>query len=134
MQSEMPFYEEPEEALKDAVKALGGAKKVAWKVWPDKSEDAAYKHLLDCLNSGRPEKLEITQIMLLFRLAKEVGCYGPFAWFAGEIGYDCTPISKEDQKDRLLTVVEQSAKTLANVMERLERLQAGTKTQLRTVA
>lgn len=129
MQSELPFYEGPEEALKDAVKALGGAKKVGRKVWPDKGEDAAYKLLLDCLNDGRPEKLEMTQIMLLFRMAKEIGCYGPFAWFAGEIGYDCTPISKADQKDRLTTVVEQSTKTLAAALTALERIQTGNVTQ-----
>ena len=123
MQSELPFYEDVEEALRGAVRALGGSKKVGPKMWPDKTEEAASRLLLDCINSGRPEKLEVTQIMRLFRMAKEVGCHGPFAWFAGEVGYDVKPITAAQEKDRLTTVVEQAMKTIAYAIPALERIQ-----------
>jgi hypothetical protein len=64
--------------------------------------------------------------MRIFSLAKEAGCHSPFAWFAGEIGYDTKPITKAEEVDRLTTVIEQSAKTLAAAMSAMERIQNST--------
>lgn len=44
------LYEDELDAAKDAVKALGGAKKVGPLIWPDKAPETAARHLLDCLN------------------------------------------------------------------------------------
>lgn len=60
MQSELPFYEGPEDALRGAVQALGGAKKVGVLLWSDKSVDVVVRLLFDCLNQGRLEKFELT--------------------------------------------------------------------------
>lgn len=125
MQSELPFYEGPEDALRAAVQALGGAKKVGALLWPDKGVDSASRLLLDCINPSRAEKLEMSQIMRVFALAKDAGCHGPFAWLAGEVGYDVKPIARAEEVDRLTTVVEQSSKTLAAALSALERIQAG---------
>lgn len=125
MQSEMPFFEGPEDALRAAVQALGGAKQVGVMLWPDKSADAAARQLLDCLNHSRPEKLELTQIMRVFALAKDAGCNAPFAWFAGEVGYDVKPVTKAEEIDRLTSVVEQSSKNLSAALAALERIQRG---------
>lgn len=123
MQGEMPFFESVEDALKAAVQALGGSKKVGSMLWPDKGLDDASRSLLDCLNPGRHAKLEASQLMLIFRSSKDAGCHGPFAWFAGEIGYDAKPITSAEEKDRLTSVVEQSTKALADALARLERMQ-----------
>jgi len=123
MQSEMPFFESVEDALKSAVQALGGSKKVGAQLWPDKTIDDASRTLLDCLNPGRSAKLEATQLMLIFRNAKSAGCHGPFAWFAAEIGYDTKPITSAEEKDRLTNVVESAYKALAEALPRLERMQ-----------
>lgn len=123
MQSELPFFESPEDALRSAVQALGGAKRVGALLWPDKGIDNAGRLLLDCLNSSRAEKLEITQVMRVLSLAKDAGCHGPFAWLAGEIGYEARPITKAEEVDRLTSVVEQSSKTLAAAVAALERMQ-----------
>lgn len=124
MQTELPFYEGPEDALRAAVQALGGAKKVGALLWPDKGVDNASRQLLDCINPSRAEKLELSQIMRIFSLAKDAGCNGPFAWFAAEIGYDIKPITRAEEVDRLTTVVEQSSKTLAAALSALERIQS----------
>lgn len=134
MQSELPFYEGPEDALRAAVQALGGAKRVGTMLWPDKGVDAASRLLLDCINPSRAEKLEATQIIRVFALAKEAGCHGPFAWFAGEVGYDVKPITKAEEVDRLTTVVEQSTKTLAAALTALERIQTGNVMQISKAA
>lgn len=124
MQSELPFYECPEDALRAAVQSLGGAKKVGAMLWPDKSVDNASRLMLDCINPGRAEKLELSQIMRVFVMAKDAGFHGPFAWFAGEVGYDIKPITKAEEIDRLTSVVESSSKTLAAALSTLERLQS----------
>ncbi len=45
MQTELPYYESPEDALRAAVQHLSGAKVVGSKLWPDKSPDAARTRL-----------------------------------------------------------------------------------------
>lgn len=123
MQAEMPFYEGPEDALRAAVQALGGAKQIGTQLWPDKTPDAAGRLVQDCLNPSRAEKFDVTQVMFVLRKAKEAGVHGPFMWFAGEVGYDARPVTKAEEADRLTTVVEQASKTLAAAVAQLERIQ-----------
>lgn len=123
MQIEMPFFETPEDALRLAVQALGGSKKVGGLLWPDKDIDSASRLLLDCLNTSRAEKLDVSQIMRIFRLAREEGCFAPYIWFSNEIGYDAKPITRSDEVDRLTNVIEQSAKSLTAATAALERIQ-----------
>lgn len=125
MQAELPFFESPEDAVRAAVQALGGAKKVGTLLWNDKGVDNASRLLLDCINPSRAEKLEMSQVMMILRLAKEAGCHAPFQWMAAQIGYDVKPITKAEEVDRLTTVVEQSTKTLASALEALERIHMG---------
>lgn len=122
-QLEMPMYECVEDALKDAVRALGGAKAVGRELWPDKDADAAGRKLLDALNPSRDEKLEYTQIMLIFRMARDKGCYSPFRWFALECGFDAHPVTRADEVDRATAVVESAARALQLGLATLERLQ-----------
>lgn len=123
MQIDMPFFDSPEDALKAVIQQLGGIKKVGPLLFPDKSVDAAARYLLDCVNHDRQEKLALTQIMMLLRLAHEAGYHTAYAWLSGEIGYDIKPITKAEEVDRLTSVVEQSTKTLASALATLDRLQ-----------
>ena len=125
MQAELPFYESPEDALRAALQALGGPKKVGALLWPDKTVDNASRLLHDCINPGRAEKLELSQAMLILTMAKDVGCHAPFAWMAAQIGYEVKPVTKAEQVDRLTTVIEQSSKTLAAALMQMERIQNG---------
>lgn len=126
MQVDMPFFDSPEDALKAIIQQLGGIKKVGPRLFPDKSVDAAARYLLDCVNADRQEKLSLSQIMLLLRLAHEAGYHTAYAWISGEVGYDIKPITKGEEVDRLTTVVEQSTKTLASALAALERIQRTT--------
>jgi len=128
MQSEMPFYENIEQALTACIQALGGAKQVAHKLWADKNPEEGRTLLLNCVNPTRKEKLDYTQVMYLFREAKAIGCHAPYLWFSNEIGYDARPITKAEEVDRLTTVVEQSAKLLAAALTQLEKIQHGQNT------
>jgi hypothetical protein len=123
LQSELPFFECPEDALKAAVQALGGAKVVGARIWPDKAPDQAARLLLDCLNPSRAEKLDVSQVMLVLALARDAGQHGPVQWLMAEVGYEARPITRSEEVDRLTTVIEQSSKTLATALGALERLQ-----------
>jgi hypothetical protein len=123
MQTELPFYEGPEDALKACVQLLGGAKQVGAKLWPDKTPDAAGRLLLDCLNPARAEKLDLGQVLLVLRMARDAGHHGAMQWIAGEVGYDAKPVTRAEEADRLALVVEQSTKTLGAALAALERLQ-----------
>ena len=123
MQADLPFFECPMDAVRGAVNALGGAKQVGSRLWPDKSPDAAGRLLLDCLNAGRPEKLELTQVMRVLAWAREAGHHGPMQWICGEVGYEARPVTKAEEIDRLTSVLEESTRTMVSALATLERLQ-----------
>ena len=123
MQAELPFYESPEKALEGAVQHLGGAKVVGVKLWGGKTPDAARTRLLDCLNIGRSERLDLSESMTILRWAKEAGFHAPFQWIAGDVGYEARAVTKAEEVDRVVAVLEQSLKTSAAATAALERLQ-----------
>ncbi len=123
MQVDLPFFECPMDAVRSAVQALGGAKQVGARLWPDKSPDTAGRLLLDCLNASRSEKLELTQVMRVLAWAREAGFHGPMQWICSEIGYEARPVTKAEEVDRLVTVLEESTRTMVSALATLERLQ-----------
>lgn len=123
MQSELPFYEGPEQALEAAVQHLGGAKVVGSKLWSSKSPDAARTRLLDAMNPARSERLDLGEVMSILRWAKDAKFHAPFNWIAADVGYEARPVTKGEEVDRVAAIVEQSSKTLAAAVATLERLQ-----------
>lgn len=121
------------EALIACVKALGGSKQVGHKLWPEKTMEAAQRHLLACLNEDKPERLSPEQFILLLRLAREKGCHEAMQFLCADLGYaDPVPV---DPKDELAELLRQSIEARAKqtaMDERIARLlQSGT---LRSVA
>lgn len=123
MQTEMPFYEGPEQALTAAMQHLGGAKQVGAALWPDKTPDAARTRLLDCLNPARAERLDLSEAMFILKRARDAGCHAPFLWVSAEVGYEARPVTRAEEQDRLTDVIEQASKTLADSLAKLERMQ-----------
>lgn len=122
MQTEMPFFEGPEDALREAVRAMGGPKRVGPMLWPDKSADAAARLLQDCLNPGRQEKLDISQVMFILRGARDTGFHAAFQYLAADAGYDARPVSREEEEDRTTAIIASASTTLAQALATLERL------------
>lgn len=122
-QAEMPFFECPEDALRHAVQLLGGAKQVGARLWPDQSPDAAGRKMLDCLNTGRAERMSLGQSMKVLQWARDAGHHGLMVWICGEVGYDARPVTRAEEVDRVTSVVESSSKMLATALATLERLQ-----------
>ena len=131
MQCELPFYDTPEKALDACIQALGGSKKVGQRLFPEKSIESATTYLANCVDPNRNEKLSLSHVMMLFKMAKDEGVHSPFFWFASEIGYEAKPITRAEEVDRLTAVIEQASKTLSTAIASLERVQ--TRVDLRTV-
>lgn len=131
MQTELPFYDTPEKALDACIQALGGSKKVGTRLFPEKTMESATTYLSNCVDPNRAEKLSLSHVMMLFKLAREEGVHSPFFWFAGEVGYEAKPITRAEEVDRLTHVIEQASKTLSSAVQALERVQ--TRVDLRTV-
>ena len=126
MSQEALFYETFNDALDAVVKACGGAKSVACKMWPEKTPDAAHRLLLACLNEGRVEKLSPEHVLMLLRMGRDRNCHAAINYLARESGYsDPTPIEQEDEKARLqreFIEAQRSMSMLANRMEKFGML------------
>lgn len=121
-------------ALIDAVKALGGSKKVGAKLWPEKTIDAAQRHLLACLNEDKPERLSPDHLMLLLRMARDQGHHGAFGFVCAMLGYaEPQPINPKDELTELLREYLQAKKQDEVKAERIERAISSMQ-QLRSVA
>ena len=117
------FHEDIYDAFRHAVKALGGAKKIGARLWPDKPMDHAAQLLLHCLNPERPEKLDLYQIEWLLREANKKGCHIAMQRLCLDTHYDDPrPINPEDQKAELQRLYVDSVRVQGDIAKRLERL------------
>lgn len=99
----MPKFEDLNECLIACVKAAGGSKQVGHRVWPEKTVDAAQRHLLNCLNDSKAERLAPDQVMLIARLARDKGCHAYAEFVAESLSYsEPVPIEPHDELGDLL--------------------------------
>jgi hypothetical protein len=109
-------------ALIDAVKALGGSKVVGHKLWPEKAVDAAQRHLLACLNEDKPERLTPDHLMLVLRMARDIGHHDAMFQMCSLLGYsEPQPINPKDELAELLREYLETKKQDASNTVRIER-------------
>lgn len=118
------FFEDVDDAMKEAVRALGGAKKVGLMFWPEleKDPDKAANRLRDCMNPDRREKLSIQQFMLLLRKSREVGCHSLMAYVANDAGYRAEPVEPEQQLAEKQAQFIDAVKTLQSMAADIGKL------------
>jgi len=105
------------QALKQVIHALGGNKVVAVKLWGDKAPDAAARHLADCLNEHKPEKLSPEQVIKILRMGHEIGCHAGMVYIAQEAGYEVKPITPSEERDRLADAILEASRTLQRALK-----------------
>lgn len=121
------FHESINDALRDLVAALGGAKAVGARMRPELPADHAGRWLADCLNDGRREHLSPAQVVWLLREGRAAGHHHAMHWLAGEVGYAAPPpVEPEDERIRLQREYVAAARDMARMAERIERLAAPT--------
>lgn len=119
------FFDDVYDAMKEAVRALGGPKKVALMFWPEleKEPEKAASRLRDHLNPERREKLSIEQFLMLVRKANEAGCHSLMAYVAADTGYK-TPDPQDPEEELAEAQAEfvEAVKTLEGMAKRIEKL------------
>lgn len=125
MQLDFPeCYDSLEDALKAAVMALGGFKKVGAKMRPelDTSED----WLRHCLKGDRRERLSPQQVLWILREARAIGFHGAMQYINMAAGYDTPrPVDADKQKQALQEAIAAGLDRLNAQMAALQRMDAG---------
>ncbi len=118
------FHESLIDALKEVVLSLGGTKRVAGQLWPEKTIDEAARRLADCLNSDRRERLDPEQVLWLLRQGRAEGCHAAMDFICREAGYaQPVPVDPESQKTQLVKTIQGAAETMRKAMEMLNRFE-----------
>ncbi len=121
------------DALIDAVKALGGSKQVGPLLWPEKTPDGAQRLLLACLNEDRSERLSPDQVLMVLRMARAKGHHSAIAYILNDLGYSPTqPVEPRDESAELQRQFMESVRMQAVIVERMER--AASRMNLRAAA
>jgi len=116
-------FETTTDAIIECVKAAGGSKAVGHRIWPEKTVDAAQRHLLNCLNEGKAERLTPDQVILIARLARERGCHAYVEHLAHVLSYgQPQPIEPKDEADELRRQIIEMGRTMQAALARLEML------------
>lgn len=123
----MVHYDNVNDVLVDCVKACGGSKAVGVEIWPAKGIDAAQRHLLNCLNPDRNEKLSPDEVLLIARMARDEGCHAYIDYLAQALSYTRPkPVEPVDELQELMRVNNELRKQQIAMSERVEKLLART--------
>lgn len=113
------IFEDLNDALREVVQVLGGAKAVGPMLWPEKSVEAAHQLLLACLNAERKERLNPDQVLLLLRKGRDADCHAAMTYVAQECGYEVQPVEPADQQAQLVREFITAAERLSKIQEQI---------------
>lgn len=123
MNQEPLFHDSIEDALRAAVAAMGGFKKVGAAMRPELPADRAGNWLRDALTEGRREVLDPPQVLWILRAARQAGYHSAMAFIDAECGYAAPqPTEPEDERAQLQRAFTDSVAMQARIVERMERL------------
>lgn len=119
------FYDSYEDAIRDCVTALGGNKAVGNMLWPALPADEAGRKLAHCLNSEKREKLDLGELRLIRRAARQAGVHILAHYEARDAGYtEPQPLNPEDEAAQLQREFIASVKALEQLQARMARVSA----------
>jgi hypothetical protein len=117
------FFDDVNDALRDVVQALGGAKRVGPVLWPEKTVDQAGHLLMACLNVERKERLTPEQVFLLLKMARQANFHAAKFWMDAELGYEQgKPVNPQDKQAELQRDFIASVQLSRQLADRLEKL------------
>lgn len=122
------FFESINDALKSAVLACGGYKKVGADMRPELPLAQAEAWVRHCLDETRREKFSPEQVLLILRRARAVGFHAAMDFIAADTGYKAQPVDMEVQVQSLeerinagLQALNANMATLTRLKERLSQ-------------
>jgi hypothetical protein len=114
------FVDTSDDAVRDTVRALGGAKVVGPKLWPAKKPDQAERNLLDCLNPNNPRELSFDEILHIGELGRECGLHIIAGYVNFRLGYaPPVPVDPENVQAELKRQFHQDVERLARIAARI---------------
>lgn len=120
----MAAFETFNAALIECVRSCGGSKVVGHKLWPEKTVDAAQRHLLNCLNEDKPERLTPDHSLMLMRMARRKGCHAAMDFICAALGYaPPVAIDRRDEAAELKRQFIEATTKLAAMAQRIEHLE-----------
>jgi len=123
MQNEL-FHDDVYSAIDASIMALGGYKKVAGWLFPNKPLTTAYSHLKNCLRDDKPEKLDPHELVLLLQKAKDAGAHDLMHFMADAGEYERPKVMKpQDEVAQLQRQYIDAARDMQKIAERIERVQ-----------
>jgi hypothetical protein len=119
------IHDSRNDALRECVAALGGAKRVGLMMRPELAADQASQWVRDRLNPDRRELFAPDQVVWILREARQVGCHAGINHIARECGYaDPQPIDPVDERASLQRAFVDSVAQQKKILERMERLES----------
>ncbi len=117
------IHESIVDALRDAVRAIGGSKKVGGLLWPAKTLEDAKNRVNDCLNPARADKFAPEEVLFILREARAVGFHSAMDFIAAECGYTRPePVAPTDELAQLQREYITAVKQLQVLTQRMERV------------
>lgn len=118
------FFEDFNDALREAVRQMGGHKKVGPTLWPELLSEQAANRLRDCLNPERRDKLSPEQALFILAQARAAGFHGAMAFVAFSAGYEPPrPVEPDDQEAELQRTFVDAVNRLQGIQQQLARVQ-----------
>lgn len=119
------FFEDINDALREAVRQLGGLKKVGAMLRPELPIAQAESWLRHCMIEDRREKLSPEQVLLILVEARKAGYHGAMAFINAHCGYEKPrPISLEEQEADLQSQILAGLEVQNKLLAQLQRVQA----------
>lgn len=116
------FHDDLNSAITGLVSALGGAKAVGSRLFPELAVDAAARRLLDALNPDRVQQLNHLQFLTLLKWARQAGYHAAMEWFCEECGYvKPNAYTPEEERAELQRQFVEAMNTLQQLTKRLQK-------------
>ena len=119
------MYENIEDALRDAVRVLGGTKAVGGKLFPSLPIEQAASRVADCLNVDRRQHFAPSEVCWLLRQARIAGHHETMAHLATVAGYEPPrPASDPEELAALQQAFIRATTDLMAIGQRIETISA----------
>jgi hypothetical protein len=117
------FIERFEDAVDALVRAIGGRKNVAQRLWPTKDPRDAHNLIDACLNTARREKLGAEEIQWLLAEGRKANCHILAEYLIGKAGYaPPVPVDPESEKEKLAREFMRSVEEQRKITARMEQM------------
>lgn len=117
------WHDSLEDAIRATVDAVGGPKHVASELWLSRKIDDGARYLHHCLDSDRPEKLSLGEILWIAKEGRGKGVHTVVSYLCSELGYaPPQPLQPEDEQAELQRQFIRAVEALETIQKQQQRI------------